>query len=214
VPSWVNVNSSKELSFTIKNNGNAALNVANIIPPNGYKVSWKSGSISANSSQVVKVTFTPSSSGTYNGYIVIYSNVNMQEVSVSGTGIQAPTFTPAYQTYTACSSANITGTGNCAGRTYLGSTIQATASLYNYYSNTITFKVKRCSGNFAHSGTLYVKNGDYCGNVLSSKTYGVGTGEITVTVTPPTRSGTYSYTFVIQSATTDWYYSQTLSVKY
>ncbi len=88
------VNTSSQKTFTIRNTGTAVLNVSSITAPEGFTVDKSTAfTVSANDSQVVTVTFTPSEEWSYSGNIVINSNDSDEPqviVSVSGTGIPPP----------------------------------------------------------------------------------------------------------------------------
>ncbi|QSE99203.1 choice-of-anchor D domain-containing protein [Fulvivirga lutea] len=74
-------------NITIYNDGNSNLTVNSITTPSGFQSSW-SGAISPGGSQVVPVTFSPSSPIAYDGNLVVNSNKTggTSSVPVSGQG--------------------------------------------------------------------------------------------------------------------------------
>lgn len=83
------VGSSKTGTLTIRNNGNANLNVSGISYPSpALSGSW-SGTIAAGGSQNITVTFAPTAATTLSGNIAVSSNdtVNPSTIAVSGTAI-------------------------------------------------------------------------------------------------------------------------------
>lgn len=219
---------SKEL--IIRNNGNSTLKINSITLPTGYSSNYYSGTIAANSYITANINFNPQNMVTnYNGVITVDSNSTsgVNTISVSGTGLnnvlnpnptptpsQTPNFNPTTGIKTGCSFEDKKGTGDCTG-TYLGSNINMRVGSYNQSNNTITFIITKCSGSFSNSGTAYIKEGGFCGKISSSAvSYKGGDSSISVTVTPPSKSGVYTYTAVLVSATTDKIYSLPISVQY
>jgi len=90
----VTVSASSQKTFTIKNTGTAVLNVNSITAPDGFTVDKSTSfTVSANDSQVVTVTFSPTDVKSYSGNITINSDDPDEPqviVSVSGTGAPAP----------------------------------------------------------------------------------------------------------------------------
>jgi len=88
------VDSSKVLTFTIKNEGNADLIISDIKSDDShFTVSHDSMTIKAGQSQIITVTFTPTMIGIISGTITIKSNDSDEStltVSVSGTGTTTP----------------------------------------------------------------------------------------------------------------------------
>ncbi len=119
------IGSSKNLDFTIKNTGNTAFTVSSIQCPPGFTGNW-SGSIAPGASQPVTITFTPGAITTYTGNIVVNSDATGNNtLAVSGTGapqslIRAVTlkgnlnFGPVLVNTTATLSFTISNTGNNA----------------------------------------------------------------------------------------------------
>lgn len=89
------VGSSAAATMTISNTGTATLIVSSIGYPAGFSGNWPGGNIAPGASQVVTVTFTPTSATTYNGTITVNANHSggVNTVAVSGTGVSVPTFT-------------------------------------------------------------------------------------------------------------------------
>ncbi len=78
--------------FVITNTGNASLTVTSISTPTGYAADWNGGVITAGNNRTVNVTFTPPSTGAYNGTITIANTATAKTISVTGNGIAgAPT---------------------------------------------------------------------------------------------------------------------------
>jgi len=88
----VAVGSSLESSFTIYNTGNSTMTVSGITYPTGFSGSW-SGTIAAGGSQVVTVTFTPTSATSYSGNLTVNSDATSggNTLAVSGTGTTTST---------------------------------------------------------------------------------------------------------------------------
>lgn len=88
----VNVNTSKQLNFTVSNTGNSALNVSSISYPSGFTGNWSSASIAAGGSQSVTVTFKPTAGQSYSGTVTVNSDKTSgtNTISISGTGISDP----------------------------------------------------------------------------------------------------------------------------
>lgn len=89
----VYLGSSSVKSITISNTGDKALDVSSVSCPDGYSVDWTGASISAGTSKILKITFSPNSIKTYSGSLVIKSNSSTdstKEISLSGKGIEKP----------------------------------------------------------------------------------------------------------------------------
>jgi hypothetical protein len=82
-------------SMTIANSGTAALTVTSISYPAGFSGNFASGSIAAAGSQVVTVTFAPTTAAAHTGTITINGNhaSGSNTIAVSGTGVASATFT-------------------------------------------------------------------------------------------------------------------------
>jgi hypothetical protein len=206
----------------VTNTGSSTLNVSSITATGDFSTNYSSGfSLGAGAMKEVTVTFSPTATGNRSGSVKIYSNASngTQTVSASGTGIANlpnPSFTPSVGTYTSCNNPNITGSGNCAGTTYIGGNIKATVQSYNANTNTITFRVQKCSGTFSGSGTLYLKHGMYCDPIIKTASVSSGTSYVDVTYTVPGQLGYYDFTFVFVSsiATGGTYYTNMLTAHY
>ena len=93
----VAVGSSRDLTYTITNTGNAVLTVTGTTISGGLSTqtsfSWTSGTIAAGASQTVSVRFQPTTSGSYNGTVTVNgdqtSGGNTIAISANATG---PTF--------------------------------------------------------------------------------------------------------------------------
>jgi murein DD-endopeptidase MepM/ murein hydrolase activator NlpD len=215
----VNTTSSKPM--TITNNGNSTLTISSLNLPNGYSSDYNSGTIPAGNSTTANITFSPQNAVTiYNGNITVNSNSTSgaNTIVVSGSGVNgtppSPSFNPSVNSFTSCSFGFPTQSGTCIASQYIGGTIRMKVSSYNQSSNTINFTIEKCSGSFSNSGTAYLKQGDYCGNVVTQTNYPVGTSSISMSVSPPIAAGQYKYTAVLISATTDKFYTLSITVQY
>jgi len=85
----VTVGESKSLPVTISNTGNSALVVSSLTLPPGFSSSWTAGSIAAGSSQLMNVTFKPTSLQAYAGNLTVNSNktAGNNQIALQGTGI-------------------------------------------------------------------------------------------------------------------------------
>ena len=70
----VTVGQTPQRILTIYNDGNTALTVSGISFPTGFTGSWSEGTISAESSQNLTVTFTPTAATSYSGTVTVNSN--------------------------------------------------------------------------------------------------------------------------------------------
>ena len=85
----VKVGQSNTRTFTIKNTGNKVFNVLSISFPSGvYSANWNSGTINANGSQNVIVTFQPTNVQSYNDIVTVNHNADSgnNTISISGNG--------------------------------------------------------------------------------------------------------------------------------
>jgi hypothetical protein len=91
----VNVGASGTSTLTIANTGTGALTITSVTYPTGFSGTFTSGTIAANGSQAVTVTFTPTLAQSYTGSITVVGNQasGSNTIVVSGTGIAIPTFT-------------------------------------------------------------------------------------------------------------------------
>lgn len=80
------VNKTSQKTFTIKNTGNAILTISSLTLPNGYTASYNSGTLAADASVNVTVTFAPTTAGTFNGTLTINSNANSGMTTLPLTG--------------------------------------------------------------------------------------------------------------------------------
>jgi C1A family cysteine protease len=122
--------------------------------------------------------------------------------------VTTPAFSPQIGVYTDCSGSSWT----CGGHTINAGTIKATVVGYSTSSNIINFRIKKCSGNFQHSGTVYVNKGKTCNAAVGQTGFGVGVSEINVTA--PLEKGTKTYYIVLASIVGDYYYAQPITVTY
>jgi pimeloyl-ACP methyl ester carboxylesterase len=91
-------NTTATRTLTISNNGNSALNVSGISYPTGFSGTW-SGSIVANDSQNVTVTFAPTAVTSYGGTVTVVSDATsgVNTANASGAGTIAPPQTGSLQ---------------------------------------------------------------------------------------------------------------------
>ena len=91
----VTVGATTTSLLTIGNTGTGELTITNVTYPSGFSGNFSSGTIAANGSQVVTVTFAPTAAQTYSGNITVTGNQasGTNTVAVSGTGVAVPTFT-------------------------------------------------------------------------------------------------------------------------
>ncbi|MDO8680016.1 MAG: choice-of-anchor D domain-containing protein [Acidobacteriota bacterium] len=89
------VGSTATSNLTITNTGTAPLVVTSIGYPTGFSGNFASGTIAAAGSQVVVVTFTPTSAAAFTGTITVNATgaSGTNTIAVSGTGVVTPTFT-------------------------------------------------------------------------------------------------------------------------
>lgn len=91
----VTVGSTATSTLTIGNTGAAALVITSVTYPTGFSGSFASGTIPANGSQAVTVTFAPTAAQSYTGSITVAGNqsTGTNTIAVSGNGVAIPTFT-------------------------------------------------------------------------------------------------------------------------
>ena len=80
-------------NFTISNTGSDQLMVTNISCPDSFSVDWNSGIIASGESQLVNVTFSPTSATAYSGTITVVSDATSgtNTINCSGTGMSLDT---------------------------------------------------------------------------------------------------------------------------
>jgi alpha-tubulin suppressor-like RCC1 family protein/pimeloyl-ACP methyl ester carboxylesterase len=86
------VGTSSNQTFSVTNTGTGNLVVSSINYPSGFIGSWNGGIIAPNLSQVITITFSPTSIVDYFGSITINSNAasGINSITVIGTGIPLP----------------------------------------------------------------------------------------------------------------------------
>ena len=123
----VTVGMTAQATLTIANTGNSALTVNSISYPDGFSGAW-SGSIAANGSQPVTVTFAPTSTQVYGGTVTVNSDktAGLNTISISGMGIPMVT--------------RIIGLGGnlSFGNVTVGTTAQATLTIANTGNSALT----------------------------------------------------------------------------
>jgi formylglycine-generating enzyme required for sulfatase activity len=84
----VPVGQSATRTLTVSNTGNAPLTVSGITYPVGFSGDW-SGTVPAQASEEVSVTFTPLADQSYGGHITVSSNAGsgLNTREISGTGV-------------------------------------------------------------------------------------------------------------------------------
>jgi hypothetical protein len=98
----VEIGQTNTKTFTISNTGNQSFYVSSIdFPYNVYSANWNSGTINANSSQAVTVTFQPNNQQSYNGTVQVISDANSgnNTISISGTGVNVGQPNLVYSNY-------------------------------------------------------------------------------------------------------------------
>ena len=81
--------SSKELTFSISNSGNEAINVSGITLPAGFSASWSNGPVVPGQAQNVTVRFTPTLDQNYSGTLTVASNASgSNTLNISARGIR------------------------------------------------------------------------------------------------------------------------------
>ncbi len=89
----VEIGSTAMRSFTIQNIGNSILNIASItLPFASYTVNWSGGAIAVGGSQVVNVTYAPTTIGAQNGNITLNSNATNTTNEANVVGVTATGF--------------------------------------------------------------------------------------------------------------------------
>lgn len=91
----VTVGASAASTLTIANTGSADLVITSVAYPTGFTGNFSSGTIAANGSQAVTVTFAPTAAQAFAGNITVSGNQpgGTSAIAVSGTGVAVPTFT-------------------------------------------------------------------------------------------------------------------------
>jgi hypothetical protein len=91
----ISVGSAATASLTIANAGTSPLVITSIGYPTGFTGNFASGTIAPGASQVVTVTFTPTSAAAFTGTITVNATgaTGTNTIAVSGTGVVTPTFT-------------------------------------------------------------------------------------------------------------------------
>ena len=93
----ITVGTTGTSTLTIANTGAGELTVTSVSYPSGFTGTFTSGTIAANGSQVVTVTFAPIAAQSYSGNITVTGNQasGTNTIAVSGAGVAIPTFTLA-----------------------------------------------------------------------------------------------------------------------
>jgi hypothetical protein len=87
----VKVNTQKRLSIAIKNSGNASLVVNGIVPSNTtvYQVVSSTGlTLTPNQTDSIRVAFSPTAEGSFDGSLTIYSNTDPSVLPLKGKGFR------------------------------------------------------------------------------------------------------------------------------
>jgi PKD repeat protein len=102
--------------LTITNSGNSVLTVSGISYPAGFSGAW-SGTIAANGSQNVTVTFAPTAVTSYSGTVTVSSDATSggNTISASGTGTAAPVASFTANPTSGVVPLDVTFTDNSAG---------------------------------------------------------------------------------------------------
>ena len=91
----VTVGTNATSTLTIGNTGTGDLAITSVTYPTGFTGNFTSGTIAANGSQAVTVTFTPTAAQAFTGNITVTGNQasGTNTTAVSGTGVALATFT-------------------------------------------------------------------------------------------------------------------------
>ena len=91
----VTVGTTATSALMIGNTGNSELIITSVAYPTGFSGNFASGTIPANGSQAVTVTFTPTAAQAFTGNIAVSGNqaAGTNTIAVSGTGMTQATFT-------------------------------------------------------------------------------------------------------------------------
>lgn len=91
----VTVGTTSTSTLTITNSGTGALSITSVAYPTGFSGTFSAGTIPANGSQAVTVTFAPTAAQAYSGNITVTISqaAAASTVAVSGTGTALATFT-------------------------------------------------------------------------------------------------------------------------
>ena len=91
----VTVGATATSTLTIANSGTGELSITSVSYPTGFSGSFSSGTIAANGSQVVTVTFAPTAAQSYTGNVTVTGNQasGTNTIAISGTGVAIPAFT-------------------------------------------------------------------------------------------------------------------------
>jgi hypothetical protein len=168
--------SSSAQSVTLSNTGNATLTITSITVSGNFSQTNTCGaSVAAGASCTLSVTFKPTATGTKTGAVTIADNASpaTQTVSLTGTGVNAPTvsLSPASLTF----SAQAVGTSGSAQSVTLKNTGSATLSITSI----------KASGDFSQTNTCgsSVATGTSCTIKVTFKPTAAGTRTGAVTIT-------------------------------
>jgi|GEM_PF-5528932 len=146
----VQLNTTKQLAFTIQNSGNSTMTVSSISYPTGFSGNWSGGTIAAGASQTVTVIFMPTTAQTYSGTVTVYSDKTggTNTASISGTGAVS---NYTISGYVRDSGSSLVGLGGVV-LTFSNSGGSATTDSSGYYSKTV---------NSGWSGTVTASKSGY-----------------------------------------------------
>lgn len=84
----VPVGFSADLILTIHNTGNTPLTVSGLVFPRGFSGNWTGGILAPNTTQTVRVSFTPAAAISYAGTLTVFSNKTSgtNTIELSGSG--------------------------------------------------------------------------------------------------------------------------------
>ncbi len=87
----VEIGRTSDLTLTIGNSGSGTLSVTGITSPDGYTLSWTSGTIAPGGSQQVAVRFAPTAARIYDGTLTVNGDHTggTNTTGLSGTGTSA-----------------------------------------------------------------------------------------------------------------------------
>jgi pimeloyl-ACP methyl ester carboxylesterase len=196
----VAVGSSPQSILTIYNTGNSTMTMSSISYPNGFSGSW-SGTIAANGSQPVTVTFSPTAATSYGGTVTVNSDATSggNTIAASGTGTataQPAMINPTPGSTLTSSSATFqwsSGTGVSDFFLYVGKSFGAN----DIYGQDQGLNLSTTVNSLPTDGsTLYIRLYWQISGVWNHADY-TYTAEITPTMTSPTPGSTLTFSSAI-----------------
>lgn len=170
---------SQPRTVTLTNSGSAVLNITSIMPSGAFADTTACGStLAASASCNISVTFTPTSVTSFSGSITIVDDAadTPQVISLSGTGVSAPSFPVV----------NLSASSLAYGNQIVGSTSAAQVlTLTNVGTAALTISSIVTTGNFSNTttcgGTLAAGSNCTISVTFSPLSAGALTGATTIT---------------------------------